>query len=70
MQAVPLGRAAVQLPLTQYGALLTQLPALVHDVRQAVSPLLQVKLPAHALLLALGQLPAPLHAAAAVSDEP
>ena len=70
VQAVPLGRAAVQPPLTQYGAPLTQLLALVQEVRHAEPPALQVKLSAQALVLALGQLPAPLQAAAAVSVEP
>jgi hypothetical protein len=44
--------------------------AVVQAVKQAVPMPLQVRLPAQALVLALGQLPAPLQAAAAVSVEP
>lgn len=70
VQAVPLGRNAVQLPAAQYGAALLQSLLPPQPVRQAVPPALQIRLPEQALLLALGQWPAPSQLAAAVSIEP
>ena len=70
LHALLLGRAAVQLPLTQYGAEDAQSGLAVQVVKQAVPLLLQTRFPGQALAAALAQLPAPLHADADVSVEP
>ena len=55
VHALPSGRAAVQLPSTQYGAATPQSALRVQLSKQAVPPPLQARLPGHAALLTLGQ---------------
>jgi hypothetical protein len=70
LQAEPLRRAAVQTPATQYGAGERQSPSLRQDVRQALAPSLQARLPPHVCGAAAWQAPAPSQDAAGVRVAP